>query len=95
MQRVAVAVPMSQLAHRCEVVHLDCRQHAMPHGGVGSTGAHGLDVGRKLRCIKVAMCINPRRHGPMMPAFADNLPDFCHVRGRTRNPRFATGGWKA
>src|SRR5215208_4840726 len=63
---ITIAVPVSQLAHGIEVGLLDRRQYAVHHFAAGSACAHAVSVARKLRCIEVAVCINPRWHNPMM-----------------------------
>jgi len=66
-QCIAVAVPVRELAHRFEIAHLNRRQDAMGDAGSARASADRVGVGGELRRIQVAVCVNPRGHGTMMP----------------------------
>ena len=67
-QGVAVAMGMSQVAHRLKVSHGHRRQDAVRHPGLGRTGPHLGHVRRKLGRIKMAMCIDPGKHQGKPPS---------------------------
>ncbi|MNT27719.1 hypothetical protein D3C72_1633600 [compost metagenome] len=73
-QRIAIAMPMGQGAHRGPVAALHRRNHTMGYALGPRLGTHGIAVGVKFGRIQVAMGIDPDSHGVMMPHQPRPLP---------------------
>jgi hypothetical protein len=71
-QRIGTAMRMGQLPHGIEMRHLHRGQHQV--GDAGRYGAlhHGGAIGFELRCIQVAVRIDP--HGAMMAQLCTVAP---------------------
>lgn len=66
-QGVAVFVLVRHGAHRVPVAALHRRNHAVHHPLSSGRPAHGVPVCIELGGVKVAMGVDPDRHGRMMP----------------------------